>query len=131
MKIRSRTIDRTERKIIAAALIFLILFLFSSCGEVSTKEQDPPGNIGSSYSLILNWTAPTTNEDGSPLQDLAGYKVYYGTDSHQYSRVVTVGSETSVEIGDMGPGTWYVAIIAFDMLGNESNYSNEFNYTFN
>ena len=28
--------------------------------------------------LDASWTAPTTNTDGSPLTDLASYKVYYG-----------------------------------------------------
>ena len=26
----------------------------------------------------MTWTAPTTNTDGSPLTDLASYRVYYG-----------------------------------------------------
>ena len=29
--------------------------------------------------LDASWTAPTTNADGSPLTDLAFYRVYYGT----------------------------------------------------
>src|SRR5438094_9616244 len=29
--------------------------------------------------LDASWTAPTTNSDGSPLTDLASYRVYYGT----------------------------------------------------
>src|SRR5947207_15271028 len=29
--------------------------------------------------LDASWTAPTTNTDGSPLTDLASYRVYYGT----------------------------------------------------
>jgi len=29
--------------------------------------------------LDASWTAPTTNADGSPLTDLASYRVYYGT----------------------------------------------------
>ena len=37
----------------------------------------------------LSWDAPTQNADGSPLSDLAGFKVYYGP---------TVDSMTSVEI---------------------------------
>src|SRR5882672_10152977 len=28
--------------------------------------------------LDASWTAPTTNTDGSPLTDLASYRVYYG-----------------------------------------------------
>jgi len=30
-------------------------------------------------SALLSWNAPSTNEDGTPLTDLAGYKIYYGT----------------------------------------------------
>ena len=30
-------------------------------------------------SLSLSWNAPTTNADGTPLIDLAGYHVYLGT----------------------------------------------------
>jgi len=29
--------------------------------------------------LDASWTAPTTNADGSPLTDLASYRLYYGT----------------------------------------------------
>src|SRR5213082_1346467 len=35
-----------------------------------------PGEAGI---LDASWTAPTTNIDGSPLTDLASYRVYYGT----------------------------------------------------
>src|SRR5262245_13374653 len=30
-------------------------------------------------SVSFSWNAPTTNEDGTPLVDLAGYRVYLGT----------------------------------------------------
>ena len=32
-----------------------------------------------SAEVTLSWDPPTTNADGTPLTDLAGYKVYYGT----------------------------------------------------
>jgi hypothetical protein len=35
-----------------------------------------PGEAGI---LDASWTAPTMNADGSPLTDLAAYRVYYGT----------------------------------------------------
>src|SRR2546428_9598668 len=38
-------------------------------------------NPGSAGILDATWTAPTTNTDGSPLTDLASYRVYYGTGS--------------------------------------------------
>src|SRR3989475_10884580 len=37
-----------------------------------------PGHAGI---LDVSWTAPTTNTDGSPLTDLASYRVYYGASS--------------------------------------------------
>ncbi len=36
-------------------------------------------------SVILSWAAPTQNEDGSPLTDLAGYRIRYGERSGSYS----------------------------------------------
>ncbi len=131
MKVKTRTMDRTERNLMAAAFLFLLLLFLSACGEVASVEEMGPGGGVSPNSLMLSWTAPSTNEDGSPLQDLAGYKVYYGTHPGQYSNVVTVGNYTTAELGDMGPGTWYVAVTAYDAYGNESAYSNEINHTFN
>ncbi|MFQ5610302.1 MAG: putative Ig domain-containing protein, partial [Woeseiaceae bacterium] len=35
--------------------------------------------VGSSTgSVTVSWTAPTLNADGTPLVDLAGYRIYYG-----------------------------------------------------
>jgi hypothetical protein len=38
----------------------------------------PPGSAGI---LDASWVAPTTNTDGSPLTDLASYRLYFGTAS--------------------------------------------------
>src|SRR5690606_32266329 len=38
----------------------------------------------------LSWEAPTENEDGSPLTDLAGYKIYWGTQPDEYTNSVTI-----------------------------------------
>ena len=37
-------------------------------------------------SMTLSWTAPTENTDGSQLNDLAGYKLYYGTSAGNYTK---------------------------------------------
>src|SRR2546422_286034 len=54
-------------------------------------------NPGSAGILAASWTAPTTNTDGSPLTDLASYRVYYGTASTPCpgSSFVQVTSSTS------------------------------------
>ena len=74
----------------------------------------------------LSWNAPTTNGDGTPLTDLAGYKIYYGTSSSSYSQSIDVGNTTTYTIEDLTEGlTYYFATTAYDAGGNESGYSNE------
>jgi hypothetical protein len=119
----------TLKVLITGALIFLISLLLIGCGDVASVGGIDTGG-GGINSLMLSWTAPTTNEDGSPLDDLAGYKLHYGTQPGQYTQVVTVGSYTTAEIGDLGTGTYYLTVTAYDIYGNESEFSNEINHTF-
>ncbi|HMK56661.1 MAG TPA: hypothetical protein VK448_08505 [Dissulfurispiraceae bacterium] len=77
-------------------------------------------------SVALTWTAPTTNTDGSPLTDLAGYKIYYGTAPGNYSASLNVGNTTSASLTLPQCGvTNYFAATAYDIAGIESTYSNE------
>ena len=64
----------------------------------------------------------------SPLGDLAGYKVYYDTDStgFPFADTIDVGNATSVMLSNLEPGlTYYIAVTCYDTDGNESWYSNE------
>jgi len=82
-------------------------------------------------SLTLSWTAPTTNEDGTELEDLYGYMIYYGNESRDYSRKINVlGGHIDVVVSDLGPGTWYLSVTAYNYYGNESDFSNEVVHTF-
>ena len=74
----------------------------------------------------LAWEAPASNTDGTELTDLAGYNLYYGTEPGQYSQVRSVRdpSQTELEL-PVEPGTYYLAMTAYDMTGNESELSNE------
>lgn len=74
----------------------------------------------------IRWQAPTQNEDGSPLTDLGGYVVYWGTQSRDYTNSYTIESPSTTEWeADIAPGRYYFALTAFDGEGNESDYSNE------
>lgn len=76
--------------------------------------------------LELTWDPPTTNTDGTPLADLAGYKIYYGQSSGNYSETLNVGNVTSHLLGGLAEGkTYYFAAAAYDVSGNESDFSNE------
>ena len=79
-------------------------------------------------SATLTWSAPTQNSDGTPLTDLAGYKVYWGTSSHSYSGTATLnnpGLATYVVDGLAPSNTYYFAITAVNSTGTESSPSNE------
>lgn len=93
---------------------------------IDNRPVDPvagtPTNIAK-----LSWTPPTTNVDGTPLNDLAGYKVFYGTSPGVYTNELTINdpSATSFTVGNLAPGTWYFAMKAFDSAGNLSAPSGE------
>jgi len=60
------------------------------------------------------------------VSNVAGYKVYYGTASHNYQNNVDAGIFTSVEIDGLTPGvTYYFAVTAYNNSGNQSAYSQE------
>jgi hypothetical protein len=78
-------------------------------------------------SVLISWTAPTENSDGSPVSDLSGYKLYYGTSSGDYTTSVDVGNTLSGYIVGLTSGiTYYFAVTAYDESDNESTYSDEF-----
>jgi len=77
-------------------------------------------------SVTLSWTPPTSNTDGSPLNNLAGYRVYWGTSPTSLSNSVTVpnaGLATYV-VGQLTPAQWHFAVTAYTSTGYESGYSN-------
>jgi len=79
-------------------------------------------------SATLSWAAPTQNSDGSPLLDLAGYKVYWGTSSGNYTNSVTLngaGMTTYVVENLLSGTTYYFAVTSFNSDGLESDFSNE------
>lgn len=74
----------------------------------------------------LGWTPPTENTDGTPLTDLAGYRIYYGTSSSNLDRSVVVANPglTSYVVENLTPGTWYFSVRAYTSAGVESTNSN-------
>jgi len=68
----------------------------------------------------------TATWNANSESDLAGYKVYYGTQSGNYSQSVDVGNTTSstITIQDSDK-TYFFAVTAYDNAGNESGFSQE------
>ncbi len=76
-------------------------------------------------SATLSWTPPTQNTDGSPLMDLAGYKVYWGTSQGNYPNSVTLNNPglTTYMVDNLVPGTYFFVASAFNTGGTESSLS--------
>ena len=83
-------------------------------------------SVGVIGPVQLSWVAPDENVDGSTLTDLAGYRIYYGTSSRDYSDMVSLNNPAATaHTLTLASGDYYVAMTAMDADGNESGYSNE------
>ena len=72
---------------------------------------------------IASWTAPTTNEDGTPLTDLAGYRVYRCAVTPCTRAAGTlIATVTAPTTSFALPHGWqgYLTVTAVDTSGNES-----------
>jgi hypothetical protein len=104
------------------ALIFISIILLVTKTTLGA-DSDSSSNNGTAE---LTWVPPTTNEDGSSLLDLAGYKIYYGNSPDNYSNAVDVPNPgvAAYVIEHLAAGTYYFVATAYDTSGNESIYSN-------
>jgi len=103
-------------------LLVPILLIIAGCGGGGGGVGG--GSSGSSTSsAILIWDAPTTDSDGSPLNDLAGYKIYYGSTGN-YTASIDVGNTRRYDTSVHSSVTCFV-VVAYDNLLNESEYSDE------
>ncbi len=75
--------------------------------------------------VTLNWQAPTQNTDGTPLTDLAGYRIYYGVNSANLGNVIEVSNPgiTTYVVDGLTPDIWYFASTALNSQGMESDLS--------
>ena len=102
--------------------------VFASASAASASAVASPPALGSA---TLTWTAPETHADGSALRDLAGYRIYYGAASDNYSASITVSDPTATThtIQNLPAGTYYFVVKAYDKGNAESTRSPEVNKT--
>lgn len=76
-------------------------------------------------SVTLSWSPPTENTDGTPLTDLAGYRIYWGTTSGSYPNSVTIDNPgvTTYVIENLVPDTYEFVATSYNTSGVESDYS--------
>jgi hypothetical protein len=75
------------------------------------------------------WKAPT-HADGTPVQDIAGYTLYYWQADGDFPESVDVGNSTTYILEELEAGqTYSFAITTYDTTGNEGGFSNLEDYT--
>lgn len=76
-------------------------------------------------SAQLTWEAPSTRTDGSPLDDLLGYRIKYGIARDQLPCLIEIRDPgvTTWKVTGLSTGTWYFAVVSFDSGFVESELS--------
>lgn len=107
-----------------------VLVMMSACGSGGDSESSTGASASSASSdgdgsVVVTWAAPTQNTDGTSLDDLAGYTVYYGVDADNLTDSVSVdATSTSYTMNGLVAGTtYYFAVAARNSVGAESDKS--------
>jgi len=85
-----------------------------------TVQKPTSGNAA------LSWVPPTSNVDGTPITNLAGYRIAYGQYASNLTQSLDIPSPgiTSAVIENLAAGTWYFAVKAYTTANVESDLSN-------
>ena len=86
--------------------------------------------VGRPADVLLLWEAPTENEDGTPLTDLAGYKIVYWRADHPEKIAIDVGNVVQYVFTATSGVQYFVVCVAYDDDGNEAEPSNEISFIF-
>jgi hypothetical protein len=94
------------------AAILTIASLLNACEPAGPSPSD----------ATLSWIIPTKNTDGSPIQDLAGYYIYYGDSPIIMTHAVRLSDPASAiyVVRDLSPGPHYFSVAAYSASGAQS-----------
>lgn len=132
----------------AAALGFALSGCGGGSGAAGTASTSPAAtsaaagtstaaggttSTASSGAVTLNWMPPTENTDGTPLTNLSGYDIHYGTSSGNYTQTITVSNPgiATYVVDNLTPGNYYFSVTAVNSQGTESPLSSEVTATVN
>lgn len=100
--------------LLALSLIFPLVGC--SGGDGSSSNSSPR----------FSWVAPSERSDGAALSlsEIAGFRIYFGTESGGYSNTIDIDSdETQVIFDGVPSGVYYVVMTTIDSDGLESTFS--------
>ena len=103
-------------------LAFSLVFPLVAC-----SGGDGGSSSSSSSSPSLSWVAPSEREDGAALSpsEITGFRIYYGTESGNYSNTVDIDDHTATQavLTGIPSGDVYIVMTTIDADGRESSFS--------
>lgn len=126
------------KRCLALVAVSVVLVACGGGGGSSAQSVSPQSTSGGSTSdqdgigqATLSWTAPDENTDGTPVTNLAGYRIYYGTVADALDQVIDIPSVglTTYVVENLTVGTYFFSIRAYNSAGAESALSNIVSYT--
>jgi len=118
------SVGLVHRVALASVVISLMVVAAGCTGQLRPTHQAPPNT--QTVNLLLRWRAPNQS-------DIAGYRVYRGSASHEYGPPLNVGVLAKATFDGVvyyvypkvPLGRWYFALKTYNAAGAESEYSNE------
>jgi hypothetical protein len=98
-------------------LFLLIALALSACS--GSDEGSTPVSAPAPGTLALSWTAPASNTDGTPLTDIAGYRISYGMDPATLDQTVNVsaGATAVTLLGLTSRATYFITVRTLNSAG--------------
>jgi hypothetical protein len=94
--------------------------------SITVGSSSTPSAVASGPGVSLSWDVPTRTVTGETLQNLAGYRIHYGTNENALVNSVEVQSagQNSFTVQSLPRGTYFFAVRAITAAGDESQISN-------
>ena len=104
-------------------------YLVSAVDAAGNESAIEPATVTTPPTLSGSWTDTTIElswSGAAPADQVSKYLVYYGTAPARYDFVKDVGAATSTSMTGLALNTnYHFAVVAVDLAGNESGFSNE------
>jgi hypothetical protein len=96
-----------------------------SSGTASSGSTSGTPPTASARTVTINWMPPTENTNDTPLTNLAGYNIHYGTSSGNLTQKISISNPgiATYVVSDLAPGKYYFAVAAVNSSGTESPLS--------
>ncbi|MET0089302.1 MAG: hypothetical protein ABW068_04645 [Candidatus Thiodiazotropha sp.] len=112
-----------------ALLTLSLSIALAACGGGGgSGDEQPATTTEGTTRPLLNWIAPSTRVDQSPLDmsEISGYKIYAGPSSTNLELIAEIDDSQaeSYDLSGLEPGEYYFGIVIYDIFGLHSQISN-------